>query len=168
MGGRGSASIRNSGSTKSTAPATKYNDQGFEIENSNNPDVEFTDSHWKAMSKLTKNYFGAFEDPDLERDVRNKMYDQTDEAALDLYSKIEDGDNVTNDEYWAGIHALSDMLGVRQRRYTVWDSDMVSWDEKYTSIEQAEQWAVEHDGATYIYDTWTRKYRKIGDKDWRS
>ena len=90
MGGRGSASLRNSGST---APATKYNDQGFEIENSNNPDVEFTDSHWKAMSKLTKNYFGAFEDPDLERDVRNKMYDQTDEAALDLYSKIEDGDN---------------------------------------------------------------------------
>lgn len=151
------------------APATKYNDYGFEVENNNNPDIEFTDSHWRQMSKLTK-YFDAFQDPDLERAVRDKMYEvgESNEEALTLYSKIEDGDNVTNDEYWAGMHALADMLGVSQKRYTVWDSNMLGWDEKYASIEQAAMWANEQDDAKYIYDTWTRKYRKIGGKNWRS
>ena len=152
-----------------STPSTKYNDYGFEVENSNSPDIEFTDSHWKQMANLTK-YFGAFEDYDLERDVRNKMYDlgESNEGALDLYSKIEDGDNVTNDEYWAGIHALANMIGVSQKRYTVWDNSMSAWDEKHASIEQAEQWASEQNDAKYIYDTWTRKYRKIGGKNWRS
>lgn len=163
MGGRGTAAVRNSGST----PATKENSYGFEVENSNSPEVEFTDSFWQKMADLKA--YGVFEDSDLSKRVDEKMYDLGENApdeALTMFSRIQES-AVTEDEYWAGYHAMADWLGIRQSRYTVMDSDMLPWDERYSSVEQAESWAAEHEGA-YVYDTWTHKYHKIGGKNWRS
>ena len=151
--------------------ATKYNEQGFEVEDSKNPEIEFTDRVWKEMAELRK-YFDAFQDYDLQKDVRDKMYeigeDSRYEDAMDLYNRIENGDNVTEDEYWAGYHVLAGYLNIRPQRYTVWDSGMSAWDDRFTSVEQAEHWAAEREGAKYVYDRWTRKYRKIGGKNWRN
>lgn len=172
MGGRGNAGERNS---SSSTPATRYNEQGFEVENNNSPEVEFTDRVWKEMAELRK-YFDAFEDPDLASDVDNRISE-----LVDQYGDLENYDsdlttlrehlereNVTSDEYWAGYHVMADWLNIRPQRYTVWDSDMSPWDERFTSEEQAADWANQREDAKYIYDRWTRKYRKIGGKNWRS
>ena len=119
--------------------------------------------------------YGAFEDSDLRKLVDDRVselveeYGDLDRYNSDLTSLIEhmQGDKVTDDEYWAGYHLAANWLGIQQPRYTVLDSGMSPWDEKYGNVEQAEAWANEHEGA-YVYDTWTRKYRKIGGKNWRS
>lgn len=170
MGGRGNSGNRNSGTA--SVPTTRENEYGFEVENTNSPDLEFNDSLWKEMSNLRG--YGAFEDSDLRKLVDNKISELVEEYGdlerynSDLTSLIEhmQGDNVTGDEYWAGYHVAANWLGIQQPRYTVLDNNMSPWDEKYGSVEQAEAWANEHEGA-YIYDTWTRKYRKIGGKNWR-
>lgn len=158
--------------TVSTIPVTRENEYGFEVEESRNPEVEFTDRTWKEMAELQQKYFDAFRDYDLQKDVRDKMYeigeDSRYEDALDLYNRIENGDNVTNDEFWTGYHVLADYLGIRPQRYTVLDSSRLAWDDRFTSVEQAEHWAAEREDASYVYDRWTRKYRKIGGKNWRS
>lgn len=175
MGGRSSSGNRNSSSnneSRNTNP-TKENAYGFEVEDNMYPDVSFTEALWKEMAELRG--YGAFEDSDLRKLVDDKVSELVDEYGdLDIYnsdltSVIEhiQGENVTDDEYWAGYHVAANYLGIQQPRYTVLDSDMSSWDEKYGNVEQAEVWANEHEGA-YIYDTWTRKYRKIGGKNWRS
>lgn len=162
------------GSVGNTAvPATKYNDYGFEIENSNSPEIEFTDRVWKEMSDLQS--YGAFRDSELAGRVDARISDLVsqygdleayDSDLTTLREKIENS-GVTDDEYWAAYHVMANMLGIKPNRYTVWDSDMTPWDERFSSTEQAEHWAGEREGAKYLYDTWTRKYRKIGGKNWR-
>ena len=151
---------------------TKYNDYGFEIEDTNSPDVEFTDDLWQEMANLRA--YGAFTDSELRDDVDDKISQLVNQygdlAAYDadlttLREKI-DGENITDDEYWAGYQVMAKWLGILPRRYTVWDSQKVPWDDKFTSVAVAEQWADGHDGA-YVYDTWLKKYRKIGGKNWR-
>ena len=162
MGGRGNI---NSGTA--SVPATHENEYGFEIENSNSPEVEFTNNFWQKMSELRG--YDAFRDSDLSRLVDEKMYELGENApdeALTMFSRIQES-SVTDDEYWAGYHAMADWLHIQQPRYTVLDENGSAWDEKYGNVEQAEAWANEHEGA-YIYDTWTRKMRKIGGKNWRS
>lgn len=170
----GSIGNKATGQTKQPVPVeepvkTKINEYGFEVEDSNNPNLDFSDSVWKEMAELNK-YFDAFIDYDLQKDVRDKMYkigeDSKYEDALDLYNRIETEDNVTEDEYWAGYHVLADWLNIRPKRYTVLDSGMTAWDERFSSVEQAEAWANEHEGTKYVYDKWTHKYRKIGGKNW--
>lgn len=154
--------------TNSNTPSTRSNEYGFEIENTSNPEIEFSDSFWKKMSELQA--YGVFRDGDLSRDVEEKLYqlgDDINDDVATIYGRIQE-DGVTEDEYWAGYHLLADMLGIQQRRFTVLDENESAWDEKFTSVEQAEQWAAGRDSATYIYDTWKRKYRKIGGKNWRS
>ena len=155
------------GRNSSKVKLTYENAYGFEVENSNSPEVEFTDNFWQKMADLKA--YDAFRDSDLSRRVDEKMYDLGENApdeALEMFSRIQES-AVTEDEYWAGYHAIADWLGVKQSRYTVMDSDRIPWDERYTDVEQAEHWAAEHEGA-YVYDTWTHKYRKIGGKNWRS
>ena len=165
MGGRGNGGARNN----SPAPAsTKENSYGFEVENTNSPVVEFTDSFWEKMAELRG--YGAFKDSDLSRLVDEKMYELGENAdgdALTMFSRIQE-EGITDDEYWAGYHAMADWLGIKQPRYTVLDEGGSAWDEKYSSVESAEAWANERDEAKYIYDTWTRKMKKIGGKNWRS
>lgn len=175
MGGRGTSGVRNSSSISETTKvsAIKLNSLGFEIEDSDNPDIEFSKLVWERMAELRK--LGGFEDDDLRRLVDNKISDLIDEYGdlerydSDLTSLVEhlQGDNITDDEYWAGYHVMADSLNIAQRRYTVLDSNQVAWDNRYSSEEQAEAWANEHDDAAYVYDLWTRKYRKIGGKNWR-
>lgn len=165
-------SIGNSATTQ-IKPAITYNEYGFEVETKDYPEIEFTDSFWKRMAELRA--IGGFEDYDLRRDVDNKVSELVEQYgdlervnpdATNIIDRIVDNSAVTSDEFWAGYHAVAEELGIKQRRYTVLDSNMSAWDEKYTSPEQAEAWASEHEGA-YVYDTWTRKYRKIGGKNWR-
>lgn len=171
MGGRGNSGARNT----SSEPATKENSYGFEVENTEYPDVEFTDRVWNKMAELRA--YGAFEDSDLRRLVDDRISDlvdqyddlaRFDEDLTTLREKIEN-DNVTDDEYWAGYHVMADMLHISPPRYTVLENTGgAGWDEKFSSVEQAEAFANERSEAKYVYDTWTRKYRKIGGKNWRS
>lgn len=156
-----------------STPSTKYNDYGFEVENSNSPDLEFTDSTWKDMAELRG--YDAFRDSELASRVDDRISELVNQYGdLEAYNsdlttlreRIE-GSNVTDDEYWAAYHVMANYLGIRPNRYTVMDSNMSSWDERFSSTEQAEEWASQREGA-YVYDTWTRKYRKIGGKNWRS
>ena len=171
-------SIGNDNGVRSTIsewrePETKENQYGFEVEASNSPDVEFTDATWKHMNELRA--YDAFRDSELADRVDNRISQLVDQYGdLEAYDsdlttlreRIE-GSNVTDDEYWAGYHVMADMLGIKPNRYTVMDSDMAIWDQRYSSLEQAELWASEQDDAKYIYDTWTRRYRTIGGKNWR-
>lgn len=174
MGGRGTAAERNNSSSSSVEkPKTITNAQGFDVENSDNPDIEFSKLTWEHMAELRK--LGGFEDDDLRRLVDDRIseileeYDDLSRYNADLTNVIEhiQGDNVTDDEYWAGYHVAADYLNISQRRYTVLDSNMSAWDGKYSSVEQAEAWANEHNDAVYVYDTWQNKYRKVGGKSWR-
>lgn len=162
------------GSVGNVVPTTRENAYGFEIENSNSPVVEFTDLTWKEMAELRA--LGGFTDSDLADRVDSRISELVDQYGdLELYNsdltslrERLDESGITDDEYWAGYHVMANMLGIRPNRYTVWDKDMSPWDDRFTSVEQAEQWANEREDATYVYDTWTRKYRKIGGKNWRS
>lgn len=101
---------------------TKYNDYGFEVENNDYPELEFTDRHWKEMAKLRDK--GLFADGDLRSAVDSKISDLVDKYGdLEVYNAdatniIEriDNNGVTEDEYWAGYHAVADMLGVKQKK----------------------------------------------------
>lgn len=161
------------GTSSSTAPSTRYNEQGFEVENSNSPDVEFTDTTWNQMARLRE--LGGFTNPDLADLVDSRISELVDQYGdLEAYNsdlttlreRIE-GSNITDDEYWAGYHVMANMLGIQAPRYTVMDNNQSPWDEKFGSVEQAEQWANERNDAKYVYDTWTRKMRRIGGKNWR-
>ena len=163
------------GASRNTAvSATRENEFGFEVENSNSPELEFTDSVWQEMAELRA--YDAFEDSDLRSRVDDRiseLVDQYDDLAnydSDLTSLREhiEAENVTDDEYWTAYHVMAKWLGIQPNRYTILDSNQSAWDEKFTSVESAEQWASQRDEATYVYDTWTRKYRKIGNKNWRT
>ena len=157
-----------------TVPSTKYNDYGFEVENNNSPEVDFTNRVWEEMAELRG--YGVFEDSELRNRVDDRISELVDQYGdLEAYDadlttlreRIEE-DAVTNDEYWAAYHVMANQLGIRPNRYTVMDNAQSPWDERFSSVEQAEQFANERNEATYVYDTWTRKYRKIGGKNWRS
>lgn len=161
-------------SRNTSVSATRENEYGFEVENNNSPDLEFTDTVWQEMADLRG--YDAFTDNDLRRRVDDRIselvdqYGDLDRYDSDLTSLREhiEGDNVTDDEYWTAYHVMAKWLGIQPNRYTVLDNGQSAWDEKFTSVEQAEAFANERSDATYVYDTWTRKYRKIGGKNWRS
>ena len=155
-------------------PKTKYNEQGFEVEDSDYPDIEFNDAWWQRMTELRG--YGVFQDSELRSRVDDRISQLVDEYGdLERYDpnltsvreRIE-LDHITDDEYWAGYHLMADWLGIRPNRYTVMDSEGGVWDERYSSLEQAETWAAEQEDAKYIYDTWTRKMKKLGGKNWRN
>lgn len=161
------------GISSNTTPSTKYNEQGFEIEASNSPDVEFSELTWNQMAELRK--LGGFTNPELADLVDNRISELVDQYGdLEAYDsdlttlreRIE-GSNITDDEYWAGYHVMANMLRIQAPRYTVMDNTQSPWDEKFGSLEQAEHWAAEREDAKYVYDTWTRKMRRIGGKNWR-
>ena len=84
----------------------KENASGFEVSSGI---VEFSDAHWKEMAKLRKK--GKFADSDLSRRVDDKLYELGEAAGddiLTMYDKIQD--DVTDDEYWAGYHAIANWL----------------------------------------------------------
>ena len=167
----GSIGANNNSSSTTPANSTKYNEYGFEVENSNSPELEFTDYYWKKMRELSQYEGDAFHDEDLQRRVKDRMYelgDNASDAAFTLFDRAENSDNITDDEYWTAYHALAEELGISPRRYAVSDAGGYLWEERFASTEQAVLWANERDGdAPYIYDRWTRKYRKIGGKNWR-
>lgn len=158
----------------STIPTTRENEYGFEVENTNSPELEFTDRLWKEMAELRG--YGVFEDSELRDRVDSKiseLVDQYDDLArydedlTNLRERIENT-GVTDDEYWAGYHVMANMLGIKQNRYTVLENaGGAGWDERFSSVEQAEAFANERSDAKYIYDTWKRKGIKIGGKTWR-
>lgn len=156
-------------------PKTKYNEQGFEVEDSNSPDMEFSDTMWEKMAELRS--YGVFQDSELRSRVDDKISQLVDEYGdLERYDadltntieRLESSSNITDDEYWAAYHFMADSLGIKPNRYTVMDSDGGVWDERYSSLEQAETWAAEQEDAKYIYDTWTRKMKKLDGKNWRN
>ena len=181
MGSVGNANplgVRNSMS-EWTEPKSKINEYGFEVEDSDEPDIEFTDRFWKKLADLKKEYgdIALNWNYELKRMVDNKIDDIVREYD-DLYSydfdlgiledKVESSLNLTSDEYTAAYLDMADMLGLKPPRYTVLDGGMSAWDDTFSSPEQAEEWASNRDDAIYVFDTWTRKYRKIGGKNWRS
>lgn len=90
------------------------NKYGFEVYDKE-PEVEFTDSHWKEMAKLRK--VGKFMDTELRREVDEKMYElgeEADEDSLTLFDKMQE-DRVTDDEYWAAYHAIANFLGLKKK-----------------------------------------------------
>lgn len=171
MGSIGSSTSSNT----STAPATRENEYGFEVENSNSPELEFTDRTWKEMAELRG--YGAFEDSELRNMVDDRiseLVDQYDDLArfdedlTNLRERIENT-GVTDDEYWAAYHVMANMLGIKPPRYTVLENaGGAGWDERFSSVEQAEAFANERSEAKYIYDTWKRKGMRIGGKTWRN
>lgn len=170
IGGRG-----NSGARNSSVPTTKENSYGFEVENTDYPELEFNDKTWAKMSELRG--YGAFEDSDLRRLVDDKISDlvnqyddlaRYDEDLTNIRERIEN-DGVTDDEYWAAYHVMADMLGINPPRYTVLENlGGAGWDERFSSVEQASAFANERSEAKYIYDTWKRKAMKLGGKTWRN
>lgn len=174
MGSIGNNTSNVSNTSNTVQSTTRENEYGFEVENSNSPELEFTDSVWQEMSDLRA--YGAFEDSDLRSRVDDRiseLVDQYDDLAnydSDLTSLREhvENESVTDDEYWTAYHVMAKWLGIQPNRYTVLDNGQSAWDERFTSVEQAEAFANERSDATYVYDTWTRKYRKIGGKNWRS
>ena len=170
-GGKYSKQVQEESASAQDQPKTKYNEYGFEVESSNSPELEFTDYYWKKMRELSQYEGDAFHDEDLQRQVKDKMYelgDNASDAAFTLFDRAENGDNITDDEYWTAYHALAEELGIRPRRYAASDASGYPWEERFASTEQAEMWAAERDGdALYIYDRWTRRYRKIGGKNWK-
>ena len=89
------------------------NKYGFEVYNKN-PEVEFTDAHWKKMAQLRKK--GKFYDSDLSRKVDDKLYELQENAGddvLSMYDKMQE-DRVTDDEYWAGYHAIAEWLKIKK------------------------------------------------------
>lgn len=157
-----------------TVPATKYNDYGFEVENSNSPEVEFTDRVWKEMAELRA--LGKFENYDLARLVDDRIYELVDQYGdleaydSDLTTLREhlDTDSITSDEYWAGYQLMAKQLGIKAPRYFGGEGsgDYGYADTQFGSVEQAEEWASNR-GLTHVYDSWTGKWRKIGGKNWR-
>ena len=112
---------------------TKYNEYGFEVENSDYPDVEFTDSWWKKMKDLKRH--GDFEDADLRGRVSDRISDLVmeygdleayDSDLATLVGRMEDSERITDDEYWAGIHAQADMLGMKSRLETLLDNKKIN------------------------------------------
>ena len=108
---------------RNSASATKYNEQGFEVENSDHPDINFTDSWWDAMKELKRR--GNFEDTDLADRVEHRISDLvTEYGDLERYDadltilveRMENAEHITSDEYWAGIHSQAKMLGMKSRR----------------------------------------------------
>lgn len=153
---------------------TKYNEYGFEVEDSREPIIEFTDNVWKRMAELQG--YGVFEDPNLARLVDDRIDELVDQYGdLERYDsnlttiveKIMDSE-VTSDEYWAAYHVIADQLGIQQPRYIAGEnnSDYGYTDTRFGSEEQAEEWG-KNRNLTHIIDTWTGKYRKIGGKNWR-
>ena len=176
MGGRGSASIRNSeAASEPKENRTGINTEGCEVETGKSPVVEFSKLVWESMKELRK--LGHFEDSDLRRLVDDKISDLVDQygdlerydADLTTLRERLEEDAVTNDEYWAGYHVMADMLGIRSPRFIAGEngSDYGYTDTRFGSAEEAEQWAGSRD-LTHVIDTWTGKYRKIGSKNWRS
>ena len=114
-------------------PKTKYNEYGFEVENSDYPDIEFTDSLWKRMKDLKRH--GDFEDSDLADRVRNRINDlvmeygdleRYDSELTTLVERMEGAEHITHDEYWAGIHVQADMLGMKSRLETLLDNKKIN------------------------------------------
>lgn len=178
MGGRGSASVRNSGSTESTENASRktgLNQWGFEIELGKSPEVEFSKLTWERMAQLRA--LGHFEDYDLRMLVDNKISDLVnqygdleayDADLTNLRERIEN-EGVTDDEYWAAYHVMADTLGIRSPRYIAGENgnDYGYTDTRFGSMEEAADWGHSRD-LTHVIDTWTGKYIKIGGKNWRS
>lgn len=115
------ASIKNKNSkpARSNEP-TITNKYGFEVENTDDPVVSFSDGFWEKMAELKKK--GKFYDHDLYDEVRDKITEIVDEYE-DLYNY--DGDigllrdrmddyGITDHEYWAGWHCLAEWLGLRK------------------------------------------------------
>lgn len=172
MGGRGTSATRNTGST---TPTTRENEYGFEVEATNSPALEFSDNTWKEMSELR--VLDHFRDPDLARLVDNRISELIDQYGdLEAYNsdlttlreRLEES-AVTDDEYWAGYHVMADWLGIKSPRYIAGESsdDYGYTDTRFGSAEQAGEWGGNRD-LSYVIDTWTGKYRKIGGKNWRS
>ena len=114
-------------------PKTKYNEQGFEVEDSDSPDINFTDSWWDAMKELKRR--GNFEDADLADRVDHLINDLvTEYGDLERYDadltilveRMEDAEHITSDEYWAGIHSQAKMLGMKSRLDTLLDNKKVN------------------------------------------
>lgn len=176
MGGRGSASVRNSEAvSESQETRTAINNEGFEIETGKSPVVEFSKMTWERMKELRK--LGHFEDPDLRYLVDNRISELVDQYGdLERYDadlttlreKLEE-DAVTNDEYWAGYHVMADQLGIRSPRYIAGENgqDYGYTDTRFGSAEEAADWGHNRD-LTHVIDTWTGKYIKIGGKNWKN
>lgn len=182
MGGRGNLGTRNTNPQPklSLAPSpsesypTKINEQGFEVEATNSPEVEFRENVWKEMTDLRA--LGHFEDSDLRYLVDNRISELVDQYGdlerydSDLTSLRErlEGDRVTDDEYWAGYHVMAQWLGIASPRYIAGESgnDYGYTDTRFGSPEQAADWGHNRD-LKYVIDTWTGRYIKIGGKNWR-
>lgn len=153
---------------------TKDNEYGFEVEDSRDPELEFSDNVWKEMAELRS--LGHFEDYDLSRLVDDRIYELVDQYGdlerydsdlTSLRERLEEN-AVTTDEYWAGYHVMANMLGIQSPRYIAGEGgeDYGYADTRFGSEEQAAEWGQNRD-LTHVIDTWTGKYRKIGGKNWR-
>ena len=120
MGGRGTAAIRNSETP--VASTTKENAFGFEVENTDYPEIEFKEQFWKEMFELAAK--GKFRDTDLRDAVDNKISDLVNEYEdlerydpdlTNLRERIENN-GVTDDEYWAAYHEMARMLNIEKPR----------------------------------------------------
>lgn len=176
MGGRGTAAIRNRNSSSETsAPATKYNKQGFEVESTNSPELEFSEDVWKKMADLRA--LGHFRDPDLRSLVDDRISELVDQygdleaydADLTNLKERVENDAVTEDEYWAAYHTMADYLDISSPRYIAGESgeDYGYTDTRFGLEEEAAEWG-KNRNLTHVIDTWTGKYRKINGKNWRS